>query len=92
MRGLRDVASAMENLQRAVSNVRPVLKSLLDKLFEKKVLTDPERESADEMQNRGDKARFVIDTVRRKGEAASSEKIEFLREVDPFLCEHIGLI
>ncbi|XP_036936004.1 NACHT, LRR and PYD domains-containing protein 1b allele 2-like [Acanthopagrus latus] len=70
----------------------PVLKSLLDKLFEKKVLIDSERESADEMQNRGDKARLVIDTVRRKGEAASSEMIEFLCELDPFLCEHLGLI
>ncbi|XP_036935971.1 NACHT, LRR and PYD domains-containing protein 1b allele 3-like [Acanthopagrus latus] len=70
----------------------PVLKSLLDKLFEKKVLIDSERESVDEMQNRGDKARLVIDTVRRKGEAASSEMIEFLCELDPFLCEHLGLI
>ncbi|XP_036935907.1 uncharacterized protein LOC119009054 isoform X2 [Acanthopagrus latus] len=69
----------------------PVLKSLLDKLFEKKVLIDSERESADEMQNRGDKARLVIDTVRRKGEAASSEMIEFLCELDPFLCKHLGL-
>ncbi|XP_053198782.1 NACHT, LRR and PYD domains-containing protein 1b allele 3-like [Scomber japonicus] len=70
----------------------PVLKSLLDKLFEKKVITESERESADEMQNKRDKARFVIDTVRKKGEAASSEMIEFLCEVDPFLCEHLGLI
>ncbi|XP_067434666.1 caspase recruitment domain-containing protein 8-like [Thunnus thynnus] len=70
----------------------PVLKSLLDKMFEKKVITDSERESADEMQNKSDKARFVIDTVRKKGEAASSEMIEFLCEVDPFLCEHLGLM
>ncbi|XP_067434965.1 caspase recruitment domain-containing protein 8-like [Thunnus thynnus] len=70
----------------------PVLKSLLDKMFEKKVMTDSERESADEMQNKSDKARFVIDTVRKKGEAASSEMIEFLCEVDPFLCEHLGLM
>ncbi|XP_067434966.1 caspase recruitment domain-containing protein 8-like [Thunnus thynnus] len=34
----------------------PVLKSLLDKMFEKKVITDSERESADEMQNKSDKA------------------------------------
>uniref|UniRef100_A0A671XAJ6 CARD domain-containing protein n=1 Tax=Sparus aurata TaxID=8175 RepID=A0A671XAJ6_SPAAU len=47
---------------------------------------------SDEMQNKRDKARFVIDTVRMKGEAASSEMIEFLCEVDPFLCEHLGLI
>ncbi|XP_053198781.1 NACHT, LRR and PYD domains-containing protein 1b allele 2-like [Scomber japonicus] len=70
----------------------PVLESLLDKLFEKKVITDPERESAEKMKNRRDKARFVIDTVTKKGEAASSEMIEFLCEVDPFLCEHLGLI
>ncbi|XP_053198780.1 NACHT, LRR and PYD domains-containing protein 1b allele 3-like [Scomber japonicus] len=70
----------------------PVLKSLLDKLFEKKVITDPEWESAEKMQNKRDMARFVIDTVRKKGEAASSEMIEFLCEFDPFLCEHLGLI
>ncbi|XP_056219646.1 NACHT, LRR and PYD domains-containing protein 1b allele 3-like isoform X2 [Seriola aureovittata] len=70
----------------------PVLQSLLDKLLEKKVITDSERESADEMQNKRDKSRFVIDTVRKKGEAASSEMIEFLCETDPFLCEHLGLL
>ncbi|XP_062297402.1 NACHT, LRR and PYD domains-containing protein 1b allele 3-like [Scomber scombrus] len=70
----------------------PVLQSLLDKLFEKKVITEPERESADDMQKKRDTARFVIDTVRKKGEAASSEMIEFLCEIDPFLCKHLGLI
>ncbi|XP_068566445.1 uncharacterized protein [Cebidichthys violaceus] len=70
----------------------PVLKSLLDKLFEKTVITDSERESADEMPNKRDKARFVVDTVRSKGEAASSELIEILCETDPFLWEHLGLI
>ncbi|XP_038588754.1 uncharacterized protein LOC119913408 [Micropterus salmoides] len=70
----------------------PVLTSLLDKLFEKTVIAEAERESADEMQNRRDKAGFVIDAVRKKGEAASSEMIEFLCEADPFLCEHLGLI
>ncbi|CAK6983568.1 NACHT%2C LRR and PYD domains-containing protein 1b allele 3-like, partial [Scomber scombrus] len=70
----------------------PVLQSLLDKLFEKNVITEPERESAEELRNNRDKARFVIDTVRKKGEAASSEMIEFLYEGDPFLCKHLGLI
>ncbi|XP_071392742.1 caspase recruitment domain-containing protein 8-like [Centroberyx affinis] len=70
----------------------PVLKSLLDKLFEKTVITDSERESADEMQMKSDKARFVIDAVRKKGEAASSEMIAILCEVDPFLCGDFGLI
>ncbi|XP_022625233.1 NACHT, LRR and PYD domains-containing protein 1b allele 3-like [Seriola dumerili] len=70
----------------------PVLQSLLDKLLEIQVITDPEWESVDEMQNKRDKVRFVIDTVRKKGEAASSEMIEFLCEADPFLCEHLGLL
>ncbi|XP_030254033.1 NACHT, LRR and PYD domains-containing protein 1b allele 2-like [Sparus aurata] len=70
----------------------PSLKSLVDKLLEKKVLNDSEKELAHEMPNRGDKARFVIDTVRNKSEAARSVMIEFLCEVDPFLCEHLGLI
>ncbi|XP_036935951.1 uncharacterized protein LOC119009070 isoform X2 [Acanthopagrus latus] len=69
----------------------PCLKSLLDKLFEKKVLTDSEKELACEMPNRGDKARFVIDTVTNKSKTASSEMIKFLCELDPFLCEDLGL-
>uniref|UniRef100_A0A3Q1J9Q7 CARD domain-containing protein n=1 Tax=Anabas testudineus TaxID=64144 RepID=A0A3Q1J9Q7_ANATE len=48
-------------------------------------------ESVDTKQNREDKARLVIDTVRKKGEAASSDMIEVLCELDPSLCEHLGL-
>ncbi|KAM9839168.1 uncharacterized protein ACBR49_016238 [Aulostomus maculatus] len=70
----------------------PVLGCLLDKLLEGKVITDPERRSADDIVNSGDKARFAIDTVRRKGDAASSEMIEFLCDLDPFLSENIGLM
>ncbi|KAE8279559.1 hypothetical protein D5F01_LYC21682 [Larimichthys crocea] len=70
----------------------PVLQSLVDKMYEKKVMTDSERESVDGIQNKRDKARFVFDTVRNKGEAASSEMTDFLCEVDPFLSEHLGLI
>ncbi|XP_030253852.1 NACHT, LRR and PYD domains-containing protein 1b allele 3-like [Sparus aurata] len=68
----------------------PGLKRLVDKLLEKEVLIDSEREAADKMQNKREQARFVFDTVRDKG--ASSEMIEVLREVDPFLCKHLGLI
>uniref|UniRef100_UPI0037E79C6E caspase recruitment domain-containing protein 8-like n=1 Tax=Semicossyphus pulcher TaxID=241346 RepID=UPI0037E79C6E len=68
----------------------PNLDNLLDKLFEKTVITDPEKETANKMPNKRDKARFVIDTVRKKGEAASSEMIEALCVVDPFFCEHLG--
>ncbi|KAK2886762.1 uncharacterized protein [Channa argus] len=69
----------------------PVLKCLLDKLLEKKVMNDSERESMNEKQNKRDKARFVIDTVRKKGEAASSEMIECLCGLDTFFCDHLGL-
>uniref|UniRef100_A0A3Q1EBH9 FIIND domain-containing protein n=1 Tax=Acanthochromis polyacanthus TaxID=80966 RepID=A0A3Q1EBH9_9TELE len=53
----------------------PVLNSLLDKLLEKKVLTDSERESADVMPNRRDKARFIIDTHKLIEMMTSSNKI-----------------
>ncbi|XP_074550143.1 uncharacterized protein LOC141807825 [Halichoeres trimaculatus] len=66
----------------------PVLKSLLDKLLEKRMMTDSEVESADQIRYRENKARFVVETVMMKGEAASSEMIEALWELDPiFLCD-----
>ncbi|XP_026035087.1 NACHT, LRR and PYD domains-containing protein 1b allele 3-like [Astatotilapia calliptera] len=70
----------------------PVLSSLMDKLLEKGLMVDGDREEADTMQTRSDRARFVIDTVRRKGEAASSQMIEFLRELDAFLHRNLFLI
>ncbi|CAI5671032.1 unnamed protein product [Oreochromis niloticus] len=70
----------------------PVLNSLLDKLLEKKVITDAEREEADVMQNRSSRARCVIDTVRKKGEAASAQMIKSLSEIDSFFCKSLGLI
>ncbi|XP_072235140.1 caspase recruitment domain-containing protein 8-like [Leuresthes tenuis] len=68
-----------------------VLQSLVDKLLQTKVITDSEREAAEERQSRRDKARYVIDTVRGKGDAASSTMIQFLCEADPYFCEYVGL-
>ncbi|XP_035771051.1 NACHT, LRR and PYD domains-containing protein 1b allele 3-like [Neolamprologus brichardi] len=68
----------------------PNLNSLIDKLLEKKAITDAEREAADAKQNKREKARFVIDTVRNKGDAASSE-FKFLHELDKIFCGHLGL-
>ncbi|XP_039907168.1 NACHT, LRR and PYD domains-containing protein 1a-like [Simochromis diagramma] len=70
----------------------PVLSSLMDKLLEKKVITDAEMEEANVIQNRSDRARFVIDTVRNKGERATSQMTESLCELDSFFCEYVGLI
>uniref|UniRef100_A0A669F9R5 CARD domain-containing protein n=1 Tax=Oreochromis niloticus TaxID=8128 RepID=A0A669F9R5_ORENI len=69
----------------------PVLNSLLDKLLEKKVIIDAELE-AGIMQNRSDRARFVIDIVRKKGEAASSQMIEVLCYLDSYFCKSLRLI
>ncbi|XP_021168946.2 caspase recruitment domain-containing protein 8 [Fundulus heteroclitus] len=70
----------------------PVLKSLLDKLLEIKVLRDAEREAVEGETIRGDKARVLVDMVRRKGDDASSEMIRSLCELDPFLSKHLGLM
>ncbi|XP_068586000.1 caspase recruitment domain-containing protein 8-like [Cebidichthys violaceus] len=62
----------------------PVLNHLLDKLLEHGVITDAEMQSA-RTKDRADKARDVVDTVRRKGSEACSVLITALCEVDPYL-------
>ncbi|KAM6951967.1 uncharacterized protein PEZ65_008334 [Lycodopsis pacificus] len=66
----------------------PSLNDLLDNLFERRVITDAEMESA-KTKNGADRARDVIDTVRKKGSDASSGLISALREVD--LCLYTAL-
>ncbi|KAM4544103.1 caspase recruitment domain-containing protein 8-like [Fundulus diaphanus] len=70
----------------------PVLKSLLDKLLEINVLSDGEREEVEKEKTRRDKVRVLVNTVRKKGDDASSEMIHFLCELDPCLSKHLGLI
>ncbi|XP_047206032.1 NACHT, LRR and PYD domains-containing protein 1b allele 3-like [Girardinichthys multiradiatus] len=78
--------------QRFITRVsEPVLQSLLDKLLEKNVINDPEFKTAETKQGE-EKPRFVIDTVRGKGEAASSEMIKCFCELDKYLCESLELI
>ncbi|XP_039646758.1 caspase recruitment domain-containing protein 8-like isoform X2 [Perca fluviatilis] len=69
----------------------PVLNQLLDNLLEHGVITDEEMQSV-RTQGRADKARDVIDTVRRKGRAASSVLISALCELDPVLSRELRLI
>ncbi|XP_067456439.1 NACHT, LRR and PYD domains-containing protein 12-like isoform X7 [Thunnus thynnus] len=65
-----------------VSSVsEPNLNTLLDKLFECGIINDDEMQSA-RTQTGGNKAREVIDMVRRKGTEASSIFIVALRKVD----------
>ncbi|XP_022622212.1 NACHT, LRR and PYD domains-containing protein 1b allele 2-like isoform X1 [Seriola dumerili] len=69
----------------------PVLRTLLDKLLERGVITDGEMESAGAL-SRADKARVVIDTVRKKGSQASAALIAALREVDSCLSTELNLM
>ncbi|XP_023182587.1 uncharacterized protein LOC102218825 [Xiphophorus maculatus] len=70
----------------------PVLKSLMDNLLKEKIINDSEMEAVEAERTRRDKARVLIDTVRRKGDDASSEMIHFLCELDHHFSEHLGLM
>ncbi|KAM4634149.1 protein NLRC3-like [Polymixia lowei] len=68
----------------------PVLDKLLDELLRHMVINDEEMESA-RTRPRTDKAREVIDMVRRKGREASSKMIGIVREQDPYLSKDLHL-
>ncbi|XP_023252683.1 uncharacterized protein LOC111647292 [Seriola lalandi dorsalis] len=94
--GTRDV-SAEEKLksvrtQFIESVSEPVLHKLLDKLLERRVVTEGEMESVAVTPGRKEKARVVIDTVRRKGPEASSALIAALREEDPCLSSRLNFM
>ncbi|XP_026218060.1 NACHT, LRR and PYD domains-containing protein 1-like [Anabas testudineus] len=75
-----------------VNNVsEPVLRSLLDGLLERQVLTDGEVEHISGIGNRSDKARELVDMVRKKGPEASSALITTLCEVDPCVSTNLKL-
>ncbi|XP_053198075.1 uncharacterized protein LOC128382115 [Scomber japonicus] len=68
----------------------PHLDQLLDKLLEQRVINDGEMDSL-RVENRAEKARSLIDTVLKKGPAASSFLIAALCEVDPVLSRRLNL-
>ncbi|XP_015250682.1 PREDICTED: caspase recruitment domain-containing protein 8-like, partial [Cyprinodon variegatus] len=70
----------------------PVLHSLLDRLLGQKVLTDSESDFIRNQGTKSDKARVLVDTVKNKGDQASSEMIRFLCKLDPYFCRNVGLI
>ncbi|KAF3703930.1 Caspase-1 [Channa argus] len=70
----------------------PVVYKLLDHLLDGGMINEGEMEVIGGTGNRADKARAVIDTVRRKGPAASSVLISALREVDPCLSKELNLM
>ncbi|XP_041670037.1 NACHT, LRR and PYD domains-containing protein 1-like isoform X2 [Cheilinus undulatus] len=68
----------------------PVLNQLIDRLLEHGVIQDEEMESL-RPAGKADKARAVIDSVRRKGAVAISVLITALLQVDPVLCRVLNL-
>ncbi len=69
----------------------PVLNQLLDELLERGVINDDEMQSIRTIPSRADRARDVIDTVRRKGTEVSSDLIAALHKVDSHLSRVLKL-
>ena len=74
-----------------VSN--PVIKGLLDDLYQHEVVSTEEKEFVMENQKiKTDMARCLIDMVIGKGETASRIMIDNMKVKDKYLCSHLGLI
>ncbi|XP_038126977.1 uncharacterized protein LOC119773864 isoform X2 [Cyprinodon tularosa] len=93
---LRESLSADEKLRTVrpdfiyqVSN--PVLNKLLDELQHCRVITDDEAEDI-RTRTRSEKARELIDSVRKKGAEASSKMISALCSNDQYLSNELGLL
>lgn len=69
----------------------PVLNRLLDELLQSEVITEGEMEDITAKGGRSDKARTLVDTVRKKGAEASSALINTLCEVDPCVSKDLTL-
>uniref|UniRef100_A0A3Q3S9D6 CARD domain-containing protein n=1 Tax=Mastacembelus armatus TaxID=205130 RepID=A0A3Q3S9D6_9TELE len=63
-----------------------VLNQLLESLLQQGVINQREMEA----ETRADRARAVIDMVRRKGAEASSVLIDGLRQLDPHVFQNLG--
>ncbi|XP_062275631.1 caspase-1-A-like isoform X2 [Scomber scombrus] len=69
-----------------------VIKQLLDDVLEDGIVNDGEKESIlEENSTKTDKARALIDTVKRKGDEASRKLITRLYNRDPTLHKNLGL-
>uniref|UniRef100_A0A3Q1ESD6 CARD domain-containing protein n=1 Tax=Acanthochromis polyacanthus TaxID=80966 RepID=A0A3Q1ESD6_9TELE len=68
-----------------------VIKDLLDKLLQEKVVNSGEMESVRAMASRAEQARELIDMVLKKGQLACKILIDAFCELDPFLSEFLQL-
>lgn len=85
----KKLKSVRKEFVRRVSG--PVLNVLLDKVLDLGVITDEEMEVVGGAANRAEKARDLIDIVRKKGSESSSVLISALSEADPCLSAHLKL-
>ncbi|XP_074498304.1 caspase a-like isoform X5 [Sebastes fasciatus] len=86
----KELARVRSKFVEKVSN--PLLKDLLDDLLHDGVLNDGQKDSIlEENTNRADKARSLIDTVKRKGDEASRKMIAHLHSRDLMLYSELGL-
>ncbi|KAI4814900.1 hypothetical protein KUCAC02_005076 [Chaenocephalus aceratus] len=71
---------------------KELIKELLDGLLEVGVLNDGQKDSIlEENPSTKDKARALIDTVRKKGDDASRKMIALLQSRDQTLYDSLGL-
>ncbi|KAM9359206.1 caspase-1-A-like isoform 1-T2 [Symphorus nematophorus] len=71
---------------------KELISQLLDDLLDDGVLNEGEKDSIlEENRSRADKARSLIDTVKKKGEGASRKMIACLQSRDPTLHAELGL-
>ena len=71
----------------------PVIKGLLDDLWQQKVFSTEEKKSVMEQQRTTtDRARCLIESVIGKGETASRIMIDSMKKRDRYLCIHLDLI
>ena len=69
-----------------------LISQLLDDLLEGGVLNEGEKDSIlEENKSRANKARSLIDTVKKKGEVASKKMIAYLQNRDSMLHDELGL-
>uniref|UniRef100_A0A8C4ZZG0 CARD domain-containing protein n=1 Tax=Gadus morhua TaxID=8049 RepID=A0A8C4ZZG0_GADMO len=71
----------------------PVIKGLLDDLWQQKVFSTEEKDYViEDQKSKVDRARCLIDMVMGKGERASQAMIDSMKKRDQHLCSTLGLI
>ncbi|XP_040901977.1 caspase recruitment domain-containing protein 16-like [Toxotes jaculatrix] len=84
------LASVRTKFVERISN--ELIKQLLDDLLEDVVLNEGEKDAIlEENKSRADKARCLIDTVKKKGDEASRKLIAHLQSRDLMLYSTLGL-